>query len=271
MFCRALLADQAHNRMGRVRCHTRTCGNGPWRNGRRRRPDGSGVAVAAYLVVHPLRARLDRHGASSLLGPLFPYGRRLPSESDRDKINSPGSVVVAHRSERSSRVLASELSGKSAQVGHKRLSHSNIKNKPAAPAQYPQRDDDVDGLPSVRLRESATALRSVDNRAPRLPIDQAKDTDVRAGVELKRQIEGKLDRARTATRRRLILRSLNPSIARLDRPVLRSPSFDSWHHRPSGSRSLSLADRETAPKRADQAYACAVGYPARLLHGVLVE
>jgi large subunit ribosomal protein L28 len=87
-----------------------------------------------------------------------------------------------------------ELSGKTAQVGHK-VSHSNIKTKRRFLPNLLNVTMMSDALGrSVRLRVSAHALRSVDHRGGLdAYLIKAKDTDLsERALELKRQIKKKL-------------------------------------------------------------------------------
>ena len=87
-----------------------------------------------------------------------------------------------------------ELTGKSAQVGHK-VSHSNIKTKRRFLPNLINVPLISDSLGrTVRLRVSANALRSVDHRGGLDAfLSKARDTELsRRALELKRQIAKKL-------------------------------------------------------------------------------
>jgi len=87
-----------------------------------------------------------------------------------------------------------ELTGKSAQVGHK-VSHSNIKTKRRFLPNLINVTLISDSLGrTVRLRVSANALRSVDHRGGLDAfLSKARDTELsRRALELKRQIAKKL-------------------------------------------------------------------------------
>src|ERR1700731_3797431 len=103
-------------------------------------------------------------------------------------------VVRSPASERSSPMSwRCELSGKSAQVGHK-VSHSNIKTKRRFLPNLLNVTMMSDALGrSVRLRVSAHALRSVDHRGGLdAYLIKAKDTDLsERALGLKRQIKKK--------------------------------------------------------------------------------
>jgi large subunit ribosomal protein L28 len=87
-----------------------------------------------------------------------------------------------------------ELTGKSAQVGHK-VSHSNIKTKRRFLPNLVNATLISDALGrAVTLRISASALRSVDHRGGLdAYLAKARDTELsRRALELKRQIAEKL-------------------------------------------------------------------------------
>lgn len=87
-----------------------------------------------------------------------------------------------------------ELTGKSAQVGHK-VSHSNIKTKRRFLPNLLNVTMISDALGrSVRLRVSANALKSVDHRGGLDAfLAKARDTELsQRALELKRQIAKKL-------------------------------------------------------------------------------
>jgi large subunit ribosomal protein L28 len=91
-----------------------------------------------------------------------------------------------------------ELTGKSAQVGHK-VSHSNIKTKRRFLPNLVNVTLISDSLGrSVRLRISAHALKSVDHRGglDAFLVKAGDDTLSPKALELKRQIKKKLAEAR---------------------------------------------------------------------------
>jgi len=91
-----------------------------------------------------------------------------------------------------------ELTGKSAQVGHK-VSHSNIKTKRRFLPNLVNVTLISDSLGrSVRLRISANALKSVDHRGglDAFLVKAQDDTLSPKALELKRQIKKKLAEAR---------------------------------------------------------------------------
>ena len=91
-----------------------------------------------------------------------------------------------------------ELTGKSAQVGHK-VSHSNIKTKRRFLPNLVNVTLISDSLGrSVRLRISANALKSVDHRGglDAFLVKAEDDTLSPKALELKRQIKKKLAAAR---------------------------------------------------------------------------